>query len=221
MIMLRPVRPYPWKECLAVILPLLAAASALGVQYGWRFPDDVFAGLRGEHPVATDAMFMLSKCGAAVFYVTFAAVLFSGIRENSHDKITLCVRVILYNIAVSLIILHFMKDGLGMPRPGWGHEPVPWSGSNRFHSFPSGHTAEIVGLALSVLGLNIGKARLFFLSALVLAVGLSRIWLGAHHPADLLAGLAVGFFAARLAFYPVPKKPAGPGIVAEDARPGQ
>ncbi len=205
MIMLKPVKPYPWKEHFAVILPLFLMASAIGLQSGWRFPEDVCACLRSLHPVVTDAMSIASKLGASVFYLLFAAVFLDGLRESSHDKIVLCLRVLFFNVLISLIIMHLIKDGLGMPRPGYGHDPVPWSGRNRFHSFPSGHTAEIAGLALSTLGLGLGRGKLLLLSVLVLTVGFSRVWLGAHHPVDLLAGLAVGSFAARLAFYPVRK----------------
>ncbi|MCW2583936.1 MAG: phosphoesterase PA-phosphatase related protein, partial [Klenkia sp.] len=64
-------------------------------------------------------------------------------------------------------------------------------------SFPSGHSAGIACLVTTALVLAWPRLRArrwwVLLGVLVVVlVGLSRVWLGVHHPTDVLAGWAVG-----------------------------
>lgn len=61
-------------------------------------------------------------------------------------------------------------------------------------SFPSDHAAAAFAIAFAVLFVS-RRAGLWFLVAAA-AVGVSRILVGLHYPGDVLAGAAVGFFAA-------------------------
>jgi undecaprenyl-diphosphatase len=70
----------------------------------------------------------------------------------------------------------------------------------RGFSFPSGH-ATLSMTAYGVLAVLIWRSRLpdvakvvfiGIVAVIVLAVGVSRIWLGVHHPTDVLAGWIVG-----------------------------
>jgi undecaprenyl-diphosphatase len=86
------------------------------------------------------------------------------------------------------------------PRPttGMGGLAALVAIPDRF-SFPSGHTAAAFGVAAALAGGNGVVAWL----ALILAcgIGISRIYLGAHYPLDVAAGMLVGAasgFVARL-----------------------
>ena len=68
-------------------------------------------------------------------------------------------------------------------------------------SFPSGH-ATLSMVAYGVLGVLVGRSRLpawarraivVMLRALVVLIGVSRIWLGVHFPTDVLAGWTAGW----------------------------
>lgn len=88
-----------------------------------------------------------------------------------------------------------VKDVVGRMRPDLPH-PIYSSDSL---SFPSGHSAGIVTLVglLLIAFLRVQRTRIRVVSIigsvlLVLAVGWTRMALGAHYPSDVLAGFAFG-----------------------------
>jgi membrane-associated phospholipid phosphatase len=60
-------------------------------------------------------------------------------------------------------------------------------------SFPSGHTSQAFFLA-TVLAQHFGRGAfaLLLLYALALGIGLTRMYVGAHYPRDVLAGAILG-----------------------------
>jgi membrane-associated phospholipid phosphatase len=64
-------------------------------------------------------------------------------------------------------------------------------------SWPSGHAAVASALA-HALGQGRGRPTRLALGVVATAVGASRVYVGVHHPSDVLAGHGVGALAARL-----------------------
>ena len=64
-------------------------------------------------------------------------------------------------------------------------------------SWPSGHAAVAAALAVT---LGTGRTSMVrrALDATALAVGVSRVYAGVHHPSDVVAGLGLGTLSARL-----------------------
>jgi len=70
-----------------------------------------------------------------------------------------------------------------------GKKPGSWS-------FPSGHTASSFASAWVLTTVWPKRAPLFF--GLASLVGLSRVYVGAHYPGDVLSGSALGVFLAEV-----------------------
>jgi undecaprenyl-diphosphatase len=66
------------------------------------------------------------------------------------------------------------------------------------HSFPSGHAARTLALALAVL-IGLGPLPGLALVVWSFAVGLSRVTLGVHWPSDIVAGWGIGLIAGLAA----------------------
>ena len=89
---------------------------------------------------------------------------------------------------------------LGRPRPdahmadGFYGVPAAWHGG--FQSFPSGHAAAVVGMAVALLMVNrpLGLAT----GAYAMVVLWARLELNRHYPSDVLVGAIIGLVAGLL-----------------------
>src|SRR5262245_19499534 len=90
------------------------------------------------------------------------------------------------------------KHAVARPRPHQYFAAGP--GLHPSHGFPSGHAlaaAALYGMLLALLRSRVcspGRRRVLTgaILFLILGIGSSRIYLGAHWPSDVLGGLALG-----------------------------
>ncbi len=103
--------------------------------------------------------------------------------------------VMMIGIAVTAVVVMAIKFTVRRRRPEgeWGRIYR----STDPHSFPSGHAARSIMLAVIAFGLG---PLWLGLTLLVWAplVGLARIYLGVHYPSDVLAGMALGLLMGAL-----------------------
>jgi membrane-associated phospholipid phosphatase len=96
-------------------------------------------------------------------------------------------------MAVAYLLNSVIKSLVAEPRPCRVvpdvHTVLPCDGPKDY-SFPSNHTVVVAAFAASVLLFN----RRWGLFALVFALvmGLTRVYVGAHYPHDVLAGFVIG-----------------------------
>ncbi len=105
-----------------------------------------------------------------------------------HGLLTLVVFAVAYNL--DGWFLEWIKPALNFPRPSLALPPetVHVVGEMRLHhSLPSGHSSFAM-LCVASLWPVLDRPGRFLGGAFVFWVGLSRVSLGAHFPADVLAG---------------------------------
>ncbi len=94
------------------------------------------------------------------------------------------------------LVVNIIKQPIGRGRPPTFDEFGPFTlqplhFAYNFQSFPSGHSA--TGGALIALGFLIFTRQRIGLLLFGLAIGASRVVVGAHYPSDVAAGLIAGF----------------------------
>ena len=91
-------------------------------------------------------------------------------------------------------VIHHIYD---RARPYEAHQiSHPWSSSTDA-SFPSDHTSLSFAIAFAVLMFDTVAGVLFLVLAVLIGVG--RLFIGAHYPGDVLAGVLVGLVSALVA----------------------
>jgi undecaprenyl-diphosphatase len=97
--------------------------------------------------------------------------------------------------ALALLINQLIARGWRRDRPYAAH-PSSHVWVARLHdpSFPSDHASAAFGIAFAVLFFDRVAGALFLAAAI--AIGAGRVLVGAHYPADVLAGCLVGLAAA-------------------------
>lgn len=102
-----------------------------------------------------------------------------------------------FTLAASHALVQLLKRTIARPRPALPVGAALAEAPDRF-SFPSGHAASSLSVALATAGLLPGPLAGALL-ALAALVGLSRCYLGVHYPGDVLSGWLLALIAFALA----------------------
>lgn len=141
--------------------------------------------------------------GLYPFYALFLGMLVYGLVRHEPWLRLMAVAYILAQLLGSFAMVRALKMTLGRarpdatPLPGFESQWIGFTWDAKFHSFPSGHTADIVTSALFMaLMVRAPWAAVFVLWALLLAF--TRLALAKHYPSDALAGAAIALAASYL-----------------------
>ena len=124
----------------------------------------------------------------------------------AHWKKILCAVVFAYVGSAGFCFL--MKTGIDRPRPAAHFAALIEQGRVGVHvmfksksewSFPSGHATDITSV-VTVLNI-LYRQRLKLLYLLIPWIALTRIYVGAHFPLDVIGGITVGFIGAHAAIW--------------------
>lgn len=199
--------------------------------YGWfGWNQAIFAAVNGFHgPLLDPLMVLATRLGAfgnapwimaamlcllAVPPVAARPAVFSWLPAPATVLRTLVIFV--FACGLSVVLVSLMKIGFDLPRPS----AVLPAGSVRVlvepespHSFPSGHSAFAM-LVLSVFWRPSGYGWRAVLVLFAALVGISRVSVGAHFPADVLFGYLCGGTCGWIAtsVFSLPRRAASPVV---------
>jgi undecaprenyl-diphosphatase len=99
--------------------------------------------------------------------------------------------------ALGLLVNQLIAKGWRRERPYEAHPSSHvWVARSHDASFPSDHASAAFGIAFAVLFFDRVAGALFLTAAV--AIGVGRVLVGAHYPADVVAGCLVGLASAVL-----------------------
>jgi undecaprenyl-diphosphatase len=149
-----------------------------------------------ETTVLTNVMKFFTFIGSAPFVIVLSLFLLFFLYKVLHHRLELILFVAA--ITGSAILNGILKNFFQRVRPDF-HRLIEIEG----YSFPSGHAMNaftVYGIISFLLWRHItsslGRWILIFVSVvMILAIGISRIYLGVHYPSDILGGyFASGFW---------------------------
>jgi undecaprenyl-diphosphatase len=139
-----------------------------------------------------------------VAVATFALWLLA--RPGGSRKWKLASATALASAALGLLVNQLVAQFWHRARPFAAHRSAHvWGGRSHDPSFPSDHASAAFAIGFAVLLFDRVAGALFLAAAVVIGVG--RVLIGAHYPADVLAGVFVGLACAV-----VVARPARPAI---------
>jgi membrane-associated phospholipid phosphatase len=182
-------------------IAFLVCAVAATVFVSFDEKIDGFLQLNSLHHPLTDVVFrQVTLLGDGLFSIfTALAILFIW----KHHRLALHIAIA---FLISGIMAQLFKNIIAAPRPKEIIDPILFGSffkgvtSAGWDSFPSGHTTSIFALA-TIIALHVNNKwySLLLLVAAVL-VGYSRIYMGCHFPADVIAGALLGTVTAVLVY---------------------
>ena len=145
---------------------------------------------------------VFTNYGLYPFYILFLALFAWGWYRHEPGLKFLAQGYVLAQLLGSVLIVRVLKMTFGRarpdatPLPDFGSEWAGFSWDAAHHSFPSGHTADIVTSALfaALLFRNPWAVGVCLVWAGALAV--SRLALAKHYPSDALAGAVIAVAAS-------------------------
>ena len=195
---LKEYRDYAFGKITLFILPPLLLSVGMGFQYGFLYVDDPFLLPRTVYPNFTAFIQFITDYGSTPLHLIYIYLILDAIAHKKKEQGIFCIRGLIA-ILVTFALVILLKNALGVPRPSYNFPLYPWSGLWEYQAIPSGHTVEIIAMSLPLALWFYSKKNFVFLVLLATIVSFSRVWLGVHHPLDLVAGIFLGLVAALLA----------------------
>ncbi len=149
---------------------------------------------------------LVTNWGLYLFYAIFLALLFYSFIWKNRRLTRLCLAYLKAQVIVSFIAVRLLKIVIGRGRPGHGTEFAFFSLDSNQNSFPSGHAADawVSGMFLYYLLRQSKYTHYRFLPiTYAFLIAVSRVFVNAHYPSDVAAGMGIGilgawFFVSRL-----------------------
>ncbi len=179
-----------------LLLPLLLAALGPERDVMWYFRLH-----KNDNPGLRQVMFFITDWANWAMYAVWAGLLVRGILRGDKRLVRLVVTFAVVQFLINFLVVTGVKIAIGRARPASLESfDSLLSLSHRFHSFPSGHTAEFAGSVLPLVLWRRDWRLTLTLGAALALVGFSRIYLHEHYPTDVFFGWVFGAFAAAATY---------------------
>lgn len=162
---------------------------------GLAFNTEIFRILNGFHSPILD-MFWL---GCTTMGDGLIVALLLGYFLIRNPRITF---VGLLTLCLSSAMVHIIKAAMPLPRPVELLESVHVVGPVlRFGAFPSGHAAAGMSMGIALAGFSSLASVKFAALSVGTMIALSRIFVGAHFPRDIIVGMGLAVLAFGLTVF--------------------
>jgi membrane-associated phospholipid phosphatase len=189
-------RAFLWSRLLShkILASMLLVFSLLAVSLVWSTGQQVdtwaflFFNVRGARPVWLDrTMLIFTQIGSGITALGIALILFfTGSRLLSYELLLGSVTLWLV-VELIKFLAHRSRPFIRLTQARVvGFRPIG-------RSFPSGHTSQVFFLATLFAPHFLPSVWvIFLLYAAAALVGITRMYVGAHYPRDVLAGAILG-----------------------------
>ena len=183
-----------------LLIPVSAVTVAVVVLFAFDYQIGIYVRKATSFGFIFDLK-LLSRWGLFLFYAVFAGLLVYSLILKNRELKDLCLGYIVAQAIFSIALVRCMKIVFGRARPEYGTEFHFFSFDFEYNSFPSGHAADafVSGLFLFHILRNSTYSKFSFLPlAYASFIALLRVTDAAHHPSDIVAGMAIGVLGAYL-----------------------
>jgi len=146
----------------------------------------------------------LTRAGQSEWYLVTGITLYALFRKRNR-QLSRAGLFLFSTVAISGLVADILKFILGRARPKlllqegiYGFEPFQGHFEHAWTSFPSGHSATALSVAMT-LSLLLPRFRLLFMAGAILVVA-SRVILCQHYLSDVIAGSMLGFITVVLLY---------------------
>jgi len=167
--------------------------------------EQLFLYLNQQHTSWLDPI-MLALTGKFIWVPLYLFLLFVIIREYKTSSVWYIIGLAIVILLADQFTSGFMKPYFERLRPchdpRWAGTILNYSGCGGLFGFASSHAANTFGLAAFLQ--RVGDKKITWFSWLFLwaaIVSYTRIYLGVHYPADILAGAMVGILIGWVIFW--------------------
>jgi membrane-associated phospholipid phosphatase len=208
----RPTKPKfaPLVRRLQIVTVAFAALAALGLLLALVYGDSGSVALV-HHAVWTQEHYaflrVFTNYGLYPFYILFLALLAWGWYRRESGLKLIAQGYFLAQLLGSVLMVRILKMTIGRarpdatPLPDFGSEWAGFSWDAAHHSFPSGHTADIVISTLFAALLLRNPWAVGVCLVWAGALALSRLALAKHYPSDALAGAVIAVVASLVVLH--------------------